>query len=358
MPLLAFVNGEQTDASQLDASAWNSLRNSRPRIELGCCRAKGFMRTSRLGTPHFIHAKKSDVCATGPESDEHLALKSVVANAIREAGWIADVEAIDQNGRWRADVMARRNSARIAFEIQLSPITSSEFHRRQDAYAASNVRGCWFYGPKAFGASPPVNLEAPLFSIGAAGNVAIGPRTMHLADGVSSLLKGHFRRCTSMRVTTVQKIVIYRFSRCWACGKDFDIYSITELAATCGDEMLAEGEWDGAPLSLKKSGAPWIAERVKRYVKDHPRQTFQLSFPQWCEAASSRRKHYTFCCFHCGFLIAEEIIEQLLYSGECSQDLSYYLSPIAGFRFNRRNSTVDHPHWCFSTARRFCDVSI
>ena len=358
MPLSAFVNGQRTIAALLGVNEWNSLKGSRPIIELCCCKTKGFMRVSKLGTQHFVHVNRADACSSGLESAEHLLFKGIAAKAVQEAGWEADVEVCDSDGRWRADVMAVRNSRRVAFEIQLSPISLAELQRRQAAYASSNIRGCWFYGPRVFGARPPVDSAEPLFPIGNSGNVGIASRAMSLREGVISLLNGHFRRCATQRISTIQDVNIYRFSMCWACHRGFDIYSIVERRATCGNVPSIEEEGEGEPLPLNKSGAPWVVERVQRYVNAHSRMSFELSFPGWCEATSSGRKHYTFCCYHCGALIAEEIFDQLLVSDECSQDISYGLQRIAAFRLSQRASIVDRPHWCFSTSHRFCSSAV
>jgi hypothetical protein len=56
MPLSAYVNGERQIASLLNQSEWEDLRTKKPAIELGCCRGRGFMRVSKLGTQHFVHA--------------------------------------------------------------------------------------------------------------------------------------------------------------------------------------------------------------------------------------------------------------------------------------------------------------
>ena len=145
---------------------------------------------------------------------------------------------------------------------------------------------------------------------------------MKMREAVISLLKGHFRHCSKQRTTTSQSIAIYRFSRCWACGQDFDIFSIVEQAITCWSELPVEDEDQGYPLSLVKSGAPWIVERVEKFVRANPQLNLKLTAPGRFYAESSHRKHYTFRCYHCGQLTAEEIFEQLLSCGECIQDLS------------------------------------
>lgn len=311
------------------------------------------MRVSKRGTRHFVHARKSESCTSGPETELHLYFKSAIAEAIRAAGWNAEVEVSGPHAVWRADVMATRRNAQIAFEVQLSPITAVEMERRHAVYAAHSVRGCWFYGSGALDKLPPVN--EPFFPIlnGEGEKVSIGGHAMKMRDAVISLLKGHFKHCPKQRRTVFQNIVIYRFSRCWACGQDFDIFSITEHGTTCGDKLPIDDE-DHYPLPLFKAGAPWIVERVDQFAMANPQLNLKLTAPGWFYAQSSRRKHYTFCCFHCGQITAEEIFEQLLQEGECMQDPTYGIDAIASIKLKTSVVTEDKPHWCFSTSRRFC----
>lgn len=174
MPLSAYVNGEREIASLLGPSEWDKLRAKKPAIELACCRSRGFMRVSKLGTQHFVHARRSDRCSPAPESAEHLLLKSIILRTVREAGWNGDVEVCGPDGAWRADVMATKANLRVAFEIQLSTIPFCELAARQQAYADDNVRGCWFYGHGALNPPPPPKTEIPVFPLSFSGENPFG----------------------------------------------------------------------------------------------------------------------------------------------------------------------------------------
>ncbi len=368
MPLSAYINGERQIASLLSPLEWETLRAKRPSIELGCCRSQGFMRVSKLGTQHFVHARRSDFCMSAPESAQHLLLKSVVLRAVREAGWNGDVEVCGPSGSWRADVMAHKGSLQVAFEIQLSTIPFAELAARQLKYANSDVRGCWFYGRGALKPPPPAKTDIPLFPLDfseknpfAALNrglppdqVRIGSRLMPLHQAVSALLNRQFRRCAKQRVATAKGITIFQFHECWACHRNFNIFCPTECSVTCGDRPPT-GElenWVASPL--KKTGAPWIVRKVQQYVATHPELDLAVSYPGWHWAESSRRKHFTFCCFHCGALIAGEIFEQLLEDNECMQNPEYSLGHVATIPLKTTEEFIDAPHWCYSEAHRFC----
>jgi hypothetical protein len=79
---------------------------------------------------------------------------------------------------------------------------------------------------------------------------------------------------------------------------------------------------------LKDAGAPWVIHKVQQYVAAHPGMNLMVSYPGWHWAQSSRRKHFTFCCVHCGALIASEIFEQLLEDNRCMQSPEYFLGPV------------------------------
>jgi hypothetical protein len=368
MPLSAYINGERQIASLLDPSEWEELRAKKPAIELGCCRGRGFMRVSKLGTHHFVHARRSDTCTSALESAEHLLLKSIVLRAVRDAGWNGDVEVCGRDGAWRADVMATKRSFRVAFEVQLSEIPFAELAARQSAYADDGVRGCWFYGYGALTPPPPPKTDIPVFPLVSSDEnplsalkqgmfpdqVRIGNYKMPLPEVVSALLSRQFRRCAKQRVTTAEGITIFQFHECWACHRDFHVFCPAECSALC-DDYLPVNEFERWMTSpLKDAGAPWIIRKVQQYVAAHPKMSLMVSYPGWHWAQSSRRKHFTFCCFHCGALIASEIFEQLLEDNECMQSPEYFLGPITTIPLKTKQEFIDSPHWCYSKTHRFC----
>lgn len=364
MPLSAYVNGERRVSLQLNTDEWKSLKALKPRIELCCCRAKGFMRVSKLGTQHFVHARKNPACSSPPESPEHLMLKAIVVEAIQGTGWSADVEVAAPDGSWRADVMALRGKVRVALEIQLSPINAGEMKARQERYERDGVRGCWFFGGRVFRtfATPPSEIPAfPLSWTGdriAEANVSIGLQKLPVPRAVRSLLAGHFRLCDMQAQTQEEVIRIFRFSHCYSCKNPFEVFSLGTITQGC--EQLKDGDCDACdlgwePAPIQKSGAPWIAERVERFVKENPSLALHPAYPGRFRATSSGINHYTFSCARCGALIASEVFEQLFSFGECSQDLNYFLEEIATIKLKQRRLSVPHQHWCYSPSGAFCE---
>jgi hypothetical protein len=95
------------------------------------------------------------------ESEEHYFLKHELAQRIREfPGWEAEVEVAGEN--WRADVLAVADGGRrIAWEIQLSPVSTSEVERRTARYAAEGIEVCWVADRHSgwFGAVPSLLIQ-------------------------------------------------------------------------------------------------------------------------------------------------------------------------------------------------------
>lgn len=167
MPLKC-LDGEQ-EVYSFDVTSddeWAALRAEnikKKSLRMPCCGAGVVLRTSKLGTRHFAHAKRGP-CVTAPETAEHLLAKMIVLKAIQETVWEAKPE---QSGKtpagneWRADVLATKGNARVAFEIQWSRQDNQETARRQQRYADARVRGLWLFRQKDF----PTSKETPAFRL-------------------------------------------------------------------------------------------------------------------------------------------------------------------------------------------------
>lgn len=119
MRLSAQLEGQSVNAALLSDAEWRGLKGSR-RVRMPCCDTRGYARTSRLGTRHFVHSPGSH-CEGEGESPEHLAAKAEIVRACDEQGW--DVRSEFACDNWRADVYATRGNQRIVFEVQWSPQT-------------------------------------------------------------------------------------------------------------------------------------------------------------------------------------------------------------------------------------------
>jgi hypothetical protein len=132
-----------------------------------CCGEPVQIRTPAGRIAHFYHLSTTPGCqGSGGESQEHLALKARIAAAVMQAGWGAEVEAEQRSADgtlvWKADILARRRNAAIAFEVQLSNPDWTTMGQRQARYKESGARGLWFVKTK----KPfPVEHALPIFNL-------------------------------------------------------------------------------------------------------------------------------------------------------------------------------------------------
>lgn len=167
MPLKCLRGEEEIYSFNIESDeAWEALRKTNAKakdLRMPCCEAAVVLRTSKLGTKHFAHAR-IDSCKTAPETAEHLLAKMAVVEAIRETDWTPLPEQAGHTPsgeEWRADVLAVKGKAKVAFEIQWTRQDKAETVRRQKRYDAAGVRGLWLFRQKDF----PVGRETPAFRL-------------------------------------------------------------------------------------------------------------------------------------------------------------------------------------------------
>jgi hypothetical protein len=148
--------------------AWGALWKVRPPAPLTCdeCGHPMYAKVSRNGLRFFAHAPGAPNCALALETLAHHMLKLELANAARDAGAHAEMEARGPDGTWRADVLASdpAGSWRIALEAQLAPITAADITARTDRMRADGVTSIWFSDrqrPPWLGVVPSVRLARP-----------------------------------------------------------------------------------------------------------------------------------------------------------------------------------------------------
>lgn len=167
MPLKCLRGGDELYAFNIETDeAWEDLREANAKakdLRMPCCQATVVLRTSKLGTRHFAHARVGS-CKTAPETAEHLLAKMAVVEATRGTAWTPLPEQAGNTPsgeEWRADVLAVKDKAKVAFEIQWSRQDQAETERRQKRYADAGVRGLWLFRQKDI----PVEKETPAFRL-------------------------------------------------------------------------------------------------------------------------------------------------------------------------------------------------
>src|SRR5262245_57442555 len=136
----------------LSDEEWQALRLANAdarRSRTPCCNEPVLLKRSHVGTRFFAHMRRGD-CATGPETAEHLELKTIVVEAVRSHGWTTQTEVTGlapDGEQWRADVLAQKE---VAVEIQWSRQTNDETLRRQERYKQCGIRGLWLLRQPGF----------------------------------------------------------------------------------------------------------------------------------------------------------------------------------------------------------------
>jgi competence CoiA-like predicted nuclease len=139
----------------LAGAEWSALRLDNNRsvlLRMPCCDAPVVMETSARGLKFFAH-KSRGPCQSVPETEEHLVLKMLAAEAARPAGWACATEAIGSSPSgeaWTADVLAQKGQHKVAIDIQWSGQTSRQTLYRQERYRQSSVRCLWLFRRPGF----------------------------------------------------------------------------------------------------------------------------------------------------------------------------------------------------------------
>lgn len=171
MPLRCIKNNQNFYSFNLNDKEWEALRKENKQtdcLRFKCCDSKVKLTQSSLGTKFFAHLRKGE-CTSEPESKEHLLAKEHIVEGIKRTGWDFETEAnpekcdITPIGReWQADVLATKNKAKIAFEVQWSRQDKAETIRRQNRYKESDVRCLWLFKQSDFISN---NKDTPAFQI-------------------------------------------------------------------------------------------------------------------------------------------------------------------------------------------------
>lgn len=168
MPLKCLRGEDEIYAFDVESDdVWRTLRESNAKdrnLSMPCCGSVVVLQTSPLGTKYFAHARKGP-CKTAPESKEHLLAKRIVVEGIRRTDWKAkpEQEGVTPLGdKWKADVLATRGKAQVAFEVQWSRQDEEETRRRQDRYLAADVRCLWLFRQFDF---PFADRDTPSFRL-------------------------------------------------------------------------------------------------------------------------------------------------------------------------------------------------
>ncbi len=346
MPLRATVDGADVIAPLLSDEEWSALaeraRTRQLTIELPCCRARGYPRVSKLGTRHFVHHRRAD-CDWKPESPLHLKAKAEIARAVASAGYEAVTEDIGPD--WKADVMAKKGTVRVAFEVQLSKQSLEETKERQARYARDGIRGCWFFLRPPRRACPDRDL--PLFEL--SDRLLVEPsdgtpepqptpktlKNVQLADFVAALLTRRIRFCNLLTRATRQRIAVGLLPRtCRQCGTTNNLhFPLGSWRSAC------DIEWNEGPGPFH----PKVLEALKLFRDTTEGQSYAI--------AEANRSGYR--CYKCRAHINPDFAYE---DWETEMEIRENGLPILPLTFEvTRRRLMEHCHWCYPQDGVFCD---
>lgn len=147
MQLVAYLNGDRVDATQMAHDPWRALVNHPLYMDLVLleCGLRA-SRVTRSGRQFFKHYPDVECSVEHKsESDQRLAMKRALQDRINAVpGWRAEVEHAHPQRAWIADVMAIHTSGRrLAFEVQLSAQSEDEYVYRSQRYVHDGIGPVW-----------------------------------------------------------------------------------------------------------------------------------------------------------------------------------------------------------------------
>jgi hypothetical protein len=234
MPLRCIrPDGQSIQSFDLPNAEWLALQleNRRSRqLRMPCCDASVVMKTSARGLNFFSHRSRGP-CQSAPETEAHLALKTLAAQAARSAGWTCSTEARGSSPSgepWTADVLACKGEAKVAIEIQWSGQTNDESLLRQERYSRSGVRCLWLLRRQ----DVPVSEDFPAARI--SGDIAtgfkahLGEEAMPLDGFWDAVFARRFRYGMPLGAKAIVRIQSGVLG-CWKCGVVTRIVTFIEV---------------------------------------------------------------------------------------------------------------------------------
>lgn len=299
MPMTAILDGTHISASDVSVEDWAALRENYKRTQLTMtCGERAIPKQSSLGLRFFAHHPGVDchLHETGPETAEHHAAKTALAEAGENTGWETHVEYVSENRDWIADVLLVRGEKRIALEVQWSAQSDQEFARRTARYQEAGVECRWFLGPSNWTRAVPhsyrIGGAADALEATVPGKFAAENEVFALEEAARRLFAGKLNKHVQAMATAVD--VTYFMLKCYKpdcaawmsrwyvkglnartrCGQDFHLElfqtSHIEVTTAAGEEIVRPG--DGY------AGGPWWGAFATTRVETAIQSAVQAEF--------------------------------------------------------------------------------
>ncbi|MGW2721153.1 competence protein CoiA family protein [Streptomyces sp. NPDC001492] len=257
---------------------WGEVWKVKPPAPLTCdeCGHTMYAKTSRTGLRFFAHAPGAPSCALALETVAHHLLKLELANAARDVGAHAELEARGPGGTWRADVLATDPGGvwRTALEAQLAPITNADITARTETMRADGVSSIWFSDrrrPPWLGQVPSVRVES------ADGALVVAEGLAKFHDGqweagpqvpIAEFLRWVFagRVVAHRRKAPVRSPLAAR-PMLWTAPQ----YTREEAAHLEAEEVRKQAQREEGRRRLEEARARWDQEQERSRRKDRER---------------------------------------------------------------------------------------
>lgn len=335
MPLRCIEeNGADLFAFDLDPIEWKILasRNRSSNVlKMPCCNADVTLRKSKRGIQHFVH-KFIGECTSAPETEHHLRLKKIAVDVARQHGWTVETEArgsTPDGEEWIADVLARKNNAKVAIEIQWSSQTSEETLRRQERYSRSGVRCLWMFRHAGF----PVSAELPAVQVSTQED-GYAARLSENSMSLQSFLDAAFSGQLKFGLPSAGKAVVRIRAgdiECWKRQCKATTKIVTGIDVVFGSRTFS---WIVKTLE----GAP---PSVLRSVIDNLPTNLKIGTLKKRYSSTVGDEYLSNGCYRCDSLVGQHYEFQVWYSDEV---ISSFLVDVSG-DWGRMIKQEYEPNW-------------
>lgn len=319
-----------------------------------CCGVEAIPKTSTRGNYFFAHARRGE-CTTAPESSEHIYCKTLIARAALDSGWIVTTErpGVSPSGEeWVADVFCEKGTAKLAFEVQLSPQTDEETFRRQLRYKASGVRCAWFFGERACRGTIPMKKDTPAFELS---RIVVGkPPTVDRFDvSLPLFVTAMLQKRLKWTIPSYSRPHLVQFieDKCWACKAPIK-QVLEHMHGDCSAEgaALSPDDFYESHGNPSPNTVPSISNRLEALQADISNGELAahgLNLVGRQDVINGKPTRFPFCnlCLHCrapqnNFHLSQRVDRQMWQARQAASDLVLERSDISKQQENEDSSAI------------------
>ena len=354
MSLKAILDGKEIIGELMDYQAWANLKievkDGSVTLTTVCCHNECFPRESKLGTRHFVHRKGTD-CGFGKgETFEHMLLKARILRGCRDAGYEVDTE--EEGDGWRADVLAKNDKWKFAFEIQWSPQTYEETVERQLRYEKADIRCAWIFRKMPDQSASTIVHQPqkyiPMFQV--EWDMYDRPEIcgLDVETFAKELLLSHFCLCERVMLEPVQIIMLeIAETSCWKCKRNYHVIHFNKHDSPLVDIHGGKhDDWDDIfPDGVEYS--PIVIDALNMYKRTAKGRKYAIGEIKPRYSHTEKKTYVSQGCPYCDALNGRFYLEMEWHELEFIGHL-YLAIPLP------ENSSIEGTHWCHSENKHFC----